>query len=347
MRFVHGSLPSRLTVGPSTSSATTLASSPTRASSGCTISRSLARQLAFVRRAQPVLHAHQRFQRLRQLPGQPVPRPAQTRIAQRRRHALRLTPAPRAAWPARTPPAPGWRLATGRSRRSLPAPSTSRAASTPAPLPGCPRATASTAAPAPDPAGPDADPLSPPRSTSPAAPAGGTPNSCAGPAAAPPPPASARRHAPAPARSRLPPTPAPHAGRGSVPGSPPWPSRSSTSSTRTLKRRQPGDLPRRRQTLEAVEQFQLLAAHARHHRRQLTPTPQRPGHRFLRRRIGQAITPIAVGPTPPSATGRTIAIVPTHATYPPRDPHSKKGNGGRETLFTPARSFLRLGSGAI
>ena len=45
-------------------------------------------QLALVRRAQPVLHAHQRFQGLRQMPGQPVPRLTEARITQGPRHTL-------------------------------------------------------------------------------------------------------------------------------------------------------------------------------------------------------------------------------------------------------------------
>jgi hypothetical protein len=49
-----------------------------------------------------------------------------------------------------------------------------------------------------------------------------------------------------------------------------------------------------RMTLEAVDEFNFLAAHARHHRRELPPTPQRSRHRFLRLRIDEAITPITL-----------------------------------------------------
>ena len=133
--------------------------------------------------------------------------------------------------------------------------------------------------------------------------------------------------------------------RGSAPGSPPWPSRSSTSSTRTLRVVKPRNLPRRRPTLEAVEQFQLLFAHAGHHRRQaapsaaairpsLPPLPDRPGDNADN-----------AGPDHPAPPAVTLPSFPVHARTLHAPTLSKKGNGGRKIAFTPARSLLRLGSG--
>src|ERR1700733_8538544 len=64
-----------------------------------------------------------------------------------------------AAGPARTAPAQGRHRPKARSGYLSPAPSTTHAASPPAPLPGCPRATAGTVAPTLDLASPSASPL--------------------------------------------------------------------------------------------------------------------------------------------------------------------------------------------
>ena len=87
---------------------------------------------------------------------------------------------------------------------------------------------------------------------------------------------------------------------------------SSTSSTRTLRLVNSRICRAAAKRLKPSSSSSCLVTHARHHRRQLAPTPQRSRHRLLRFGIGQAITPITL----PQSVERHRphhAIVPTHA----------------------------------
>ena len=189
----------------STRLATLRASRARRAKLGGQQPAIVALQLGQSGMALPVLQAAQQIEQHAQLPGQPVPRRAQTRIAHRAGHAVGLQQGRPRVVQHELLPAPARPRAADRSRPAPRPSSATRAAPSPRPRPGCPWATASTAAPGPATTSPNANRPAPRRSAAPAAPVAGTPNSCAGPAGAPLPPASARPHAPAPARSTLPP----------------------------------------------------------------------------------------------------------------------------------------------
>src|ERR1035438_4231703 len=88
------------------------------------------------------------------------------------------------------------------------------------------------------------------------------------------------------------------------------------------------NLARRGKPLEAVQEFELLVTHTRHHRRELPPTSQRSRHRFLRFRIGQAITPITL--TEPIERHRAYhSVVPAHARTLHDSPIEERKRGTR------------------
>ena len=105
---------------------------------------------------------------------------------------------------------------------------------------------------------------------------------------------------------------------------------------------QTGHLRRRRQTLEAVEHFQLRAPHTRHQRRQLTPTPQRTRHRGLRRRIRQAVAAITLAQLRKRLGAhqqrRTLVTHCLHARVSCRKDAIEEGNGRRPCGRRPAPS---------
>lgn len=109
--------------------------------------------------------------------------------------------------------------------------------------------------------------------------------------------------------------------------------------------RLPHYLSRRGQSLKAVEQFQVLATHASHHRRQLTPTPQRTRHRVFRDRIGQAIATIPL-PQPIERDRPNDPGVPVHARTPQQHPiEGRRRTAGR--VFRHARSSSAGGRGTL